>query len=262
MAAPPLSHTFESGQADTTVITTGNSATGGNAFNAVTGSPTYSTTQVKNGTLAMKVDTTATYAETHVDWTGLGAITTDVWLRAYCYFTAAPTTALRLFGLRTNAPANSAFLVFNTDGTLGNANAAQTVGVHGAAAVALNQWVRIEWRVVASTTVGQAEFWLYQNADAAIASFDDHRNEAATMVLGANVDGVRWGGATAAGPNSFVFWMDEIAISSTAQIGPLAQSPQILLPDADIATGTWSNTPLFSNWNDSSDATLSSATAS
>jgi hypothetical protein len=49
MPAPPLSHTFEAGQADGTGITTANSATGGNAFQTVSpstggdaaGQPTY-----------------------------------------------------------------------------------------------------------------------------------------------------------------------------------------------------------------------------
>jgi hypothetical protein len=37
---------------------------------------------------------------------------------------------------------------------------------------------------------------------------------------------------------------------------------QVLLPDADVATGGWTTAPLFSKVNDSSDATIITATAS
>ena len=219
MPAPPLSHTFDSDQADTTVITTGNSVTGGNAFSAITGSPTYSATNARSGTLAMGIDTTAA-VENHADWTGLGSITTSVWFRAYCYFTANPTAqSVRLIGARTSAAANSGFVVLETAGTLRGMNAAQTGIGSSSAAISLNQWIRVEWRIVSSTTVGELEVWLYNNPEDPIESFTSHLTNTAA-VLGANTDGVRYGSATATGPASYIFWMDDIAVSSTSQIGP------------------------------------------
>lgn len=220
MPAPPLSNTFESGQPDTTVITAGNSGgAAGDAFSSITASPTYSTTHAKSGTLAGRFDTTATYAEIHVDWTSLGSLTTNTWFRAYCYFTAAPSGAnLRLFGMRTVA-GNCGFIAYNSTGKLESLNAAQTGAGPGSVNVAVNQWVRIEWRLLASTTVGEIEWWLYNTAEAPIGSFDEHVNNTG-LVLGSVLDGVRFGGATASGPNSFVGWIDDVAVSSTGQIGP------------------------------------------
>ena len=221
MPAPPLSNTFESGQPDGTVISAGNSGGGaGTAFSVITGSPTYSVTHVKAGSLAMSVDTTGTYAETHVAWTGLGSFTTNVWFRTYMYLTANPVaTQPRLLCARTSAAANSGFVTMTTAGLLQSMNAAQAGSGTGTVPVALNQYIRVEWRILSSTTVGESEWWLYNTPEAPIGSFDDHTNTTG-MVLGANTDGIRYGAATATGPANFHFWMDDVAVSSTGQVGP------------------------------------------
>jgi hypothetical protein len=128
---------------------------------------------------------------------------------------------VRFNAVRTSAAANSAFLTINTGtNVLRSMNAAQSgVGSSGTVAITLSQWVRIEWRVVSSTTVGESEWWLYNTADAPIDSFDDHVATTG-LVLGANTDGIRFGPTTANGPNSFVCWMDDVAVSTRGQIGP------------------------------------------
>ena len=233
MPAPPLTNNFETQIADGTVITTANSDDGtpsaGDAFSAITGSPTFSTTQAHLGTLSMRIDTTGTYAETHAAWTGLGSITTSVWFRAYVYLTAFPVaTVLRLFTARTAANANSGFLSMTTAGKLQGLNAAQsgTGQTIATVAIALDQWVRIEWRVVSSATVGELEWWLYNNPEAPIGSYTDHQIGTG-LVLGANTDGIRWGPSTVTGPANFVYYTDDVAVSTVAQIGgqPLAPTP-------------------------------------
>jgi hypothetical protein len=226
MPALPLANTFESGQPDTTVITTGNSGgAAGTAFNAVTGSPTFSTAQVKNGERSMRFDTTGTYAQTHCDWTALGSITTSVWIRFYLYLTANPvTTVPRMICIRTSGAANSVFLAMTTGGLLQVLNAAQAGAATGSVAVALNQWVRIEARFLSSTTVGEGEWWLYNNPDAGIDSPSDH-NSATSMVNGANSDGIQWGPTTVTGPANFVGEIDDVAISSAGRIGTGAPPP-------------------------------------
>lgn len=208
------------GQADGVTITTGNSWGGGNdGFSSVTSTPTYSTTRAYSGTVSCRNDTTATYTSKYVAWTGLGALTTSCWFRFYLYCTANPSTqGLRLLLVRT-ASANSALLNLGTGGTLQAANAAQTGQTAGTVPIALNQWVRIEFRVLSSTTVGEMEWWLYNTANAAIGSHSDHASHT-SQVLGANTDQVRLGGTTATGPNSFVFWVDDFAVKKSGQIGP------------------------------------------
>lgn len=228
MPAPPILNTFESGQPDTTVITTANSGgDAGTAFNAITASPTFSTTQAHSGTLAMRWDTTATFAQIHADWTGLGSITTSVWFRFYLYLTANFSgSAPRLIGVRTSTPGNSAFLSMSSTGQLNAMNAAQTGLGAGSVAVNLNAWVRIEFRVLSSTTVGEFEWWLYNTPEAPIDSFDETKLHTA-QVLGANTDGVQWGPTTVTGPNSWVGFFDDVAVSRQEQIGPGNAPPSL-----------------------------------
>ena len=244
MPVPPLSNTFETALADATVITVANSddGTAGDAFTTVSNSPTFSTAQAKSGTLAMRYDTTATYTQRYVDWQTLGSITGSVWLRFYMYSTAVPAGSfLRVVLFRTSAANCALLFVQTTTGVLQGANAAQAGGTSGTVAVALNQWVRIEMRVLPSTTAGEVEWWLYNDPEAAIGDFDDHVLITG-QVLAANVDQVRLGGTTAAGPTSFVVWFDDVAVSSTGQIGPseAVEGPQFVGAGSGvtIATGT------------------------
>ena len=265
MPAPPLTNTFETGLADTTAITIANSDDGsaGNAFNTVSGSsPAFSTTHAKSGSLAMRYDTTATYAQGYVDWQTLGSITGSVWFRFYLYSTAHPvTTAMRMVLFRTSA-ANCGLLFYNPTGFLQGGNAAQAGGTAGTVAPALNQWVRIEVRILPSATVGEVEWWLYNTPEAVIGDFDDHVL-ITSQVLAANVDQVRLGGTTAVGPNSLVAWFDDMAVSSSGQIGPSGAAGQTLYPDADLATGGWATTPLWSKVDETSaDGTVISDTSS
>jgi hypothetical protein len=70
---------------------------------------------------------------------------------------------------------------------------------------------------------------------------------------------MRFGNCIGASPGDS--WMDALQINSTGFPGP-ALTTQTILPDADLATTGWSTAPLFSKVNDSSDATVITATAS
>jgi hypothetical protein len=229
VAVPPLANTFESGQADGTAITTANSGgAAGDAFSAVTGAPPFSTAHAKSGSLAMKFDTTATFAQKHVDWTGFGiAADVDVWYRVYLYISANPASGPRLFCVRKSSPAgNSAFISITTAGKVQGMNAAQSGVATGTVSVALNQWVRIEFRVRSSTTIGQIEWWLYNTPDAPLGSHDDTAS-ATGLVLGANTDGIMWGPNTVTGPANWVGWLDDPAVSTSGQIGPASSSQSV-----------------------------------
>lgn len=54
---------------------------------------------------------------------------------------------------------------------------------------------------------------------------------------------------------------DDVALANTAGEYPLGPSGQTLLPDADVTTTGWTTAPLYSKLNDSSDATIITATA-
>lgn len=221
--ALPLANSLESGQADGTAITTANSGGGaGDAFNAVAGSVVYSTAHAISGSNAFKFDTTATFAAAHVDWSGFGLLTTSVFFRLYIYLTAYPASGPRFIGIRKSSPAgNSAFISITTAGKVQAMNAAQSGVLTGTTSIPLNQWVRLEFRILSSTTVGEAEWWLYLDPHAAIGSPDEHMTSPSNLVLGANTDGVQWGPTTISGPANWVGWIDEVAVA-TSQIGPAA----------------------------------------
>jgi hypothetical protein len=219
--APPLAHTFESGQPDGTTITTGNSGVGGDAFQTVTGDCTYSTVQVKNATLSGRFNPTATPAIASPQWTGLGLLTGDLWGRFYLWIDSLPSTEPRLVRIDNDSGAGCAFIAITpTTGTVDPMNAAQGGNIaRGTVAIAIQQWTRIEFRVRAATSNGQIEWWLYNSADAAIGLHDD-TNSTSTAVLAANADRGRFGLCTANSPADWVIWMDDIALSTAGQIGP------------------------------------------
>lgn len=216
------SNTFEGGT-DTVAITAANSGgLSGDAFQAVTGTLClYSAIQAR-GLLSMQIAEPGTYASAFVPWTTLGAITTDVWGRFYAWFPANPAaTGLKLVDIRATAGAACGFVALQPTGRLQLLNAAQSGTAGGTVAIALNQWVRIEFRILPSTTVGTMTWWLYNTPDAPLGSHDDTAT-ATGMVLGANVDAVRFGANTIAGPANLTWYMDELAISDAGQIGPTA----------------------------------------
>lgn len=225
MPAPPLYNTLEGGS-DTTTISAANSGGGsGNAFSTVVvGSGvtlTYSVTQSHKSVLGMKLVQPATPALTYVDWTGLGSLTGNFYTRFYLYLAALPSATTYINTVRTSADVGCAFLRINvTTGFIEAANAAQSgiAASTGSVAVATNQWIRIESRIVASTTVGQFEWRLFNNADSTVAS---DTVSVSSQVLGANIDKTRLGqpvAATFVTSQTLIF--DDWEVSTENWIGP------------------------------------------
>jgi hypothetical protein len=219
MAAPPLRNSFDGG-ADGVGITIANSGGGsGNAFdNGVGTLCKYTAAQQHSRALGMGI-VDATVAQT-VNWTGLGSITSDAYFRFYMYLTALPTTG-RLYPLRLNDNAAAACgwlrLIAGT-GTVSLADASQSgFGADGTVPVAINQWVRIELHVVASTTAGVLEWRLYNTADST--SIDDSAGGTG-LVLGANLDQLWFGSQSTFPTTPFTVIYDDLAVSTAGWIGP------------------------------------------
>jgi hypothetical protein len=224
MPAAPLANVFEGGS-DTTVITAANSGgASGDAFSAVLGNPTFSVDHPHSGSLGMKVDAASEW----VNWTGLGSLTTDVWIRFYYWVAAKPVGSdLRFARFHTNTGATSGYLSHRDDnGFLMVLNAAGTGTAVGSVVVATSQLVRIECRIRSATSNGQMEWRLYNSADSA--TIDD-TNSSSTMVLGANTDEAKFGNSTTTPTTTF--YMDDVAVSTAGWIGPsVAGSATILRP--------------------------------
>jgi hypothetical protein len=258
MPAPPLANTFEGGS-DGTSITTGNSGgASGDAFSAVGGTVTFETSKAMHGVLSAEVAIPGVADSRTVKWLTLGSFTTDVWVRVYLQFPSQPATSLRFIRFQTNAGSTCGyFFLQGGTGKFAAMNAAGTGTAVGATEVAYNQWVRFEGRVRAATSNGQMEWRYYASADSA--SIPD-TTSSTTMVLGADADEVQYGNTNTSAPTSYTFYMDDVAVSSSAWLGA-SMTSQVIVPDADTAAGGWTTTPLFSKINDSSDATIITSTA-
>lgn len=236
---PPLlrSNNFEGGANGATIATS--DAGSGDPWNVVSigagGALTYDTTHVKTGsTKAGKVVMPASAVQIVSGWNALGSLTVSTYFRAYLYLTAYPASFnTRFFRCYNAALFDCAHLGFGSPGGPNpgalmafNAAGAQIAGSVGAVQIPLNQLVRVEWRVKASTTVGEIEWWLFKDP---VSSTPDETKLVTGQVLAANLDRTDYFGV---GPDqpSYTFWMDDIAISVVGQIGAgrrLAISPSI-----------------------------------
>jgi hypothetical protein len=227
MPAPPLANSFEGGS-DGTTITTGNSGgASGNAFDNVT-IGLASTVAFQNnpvaGGLTGHMTMGATAAATHIDWTGLGSITGAVYSRMYLYKTATPpATWFYPMQWNNNASARCAAVAITAGNILRMDNAAGSSILTSTITIPNNQWVRIETKVVPSTTVGTVEYRIYLSADAS--HYDETKN-ATGLVLGANIDQVFFGLITTpTNMNGQHWYYDNLAVSTVDWIGSANREP-------------------------------------
>lgn len=216
MPAPPLANNFNGGT-DGATITTGNSGgASGDAFQSISATPVFTNVQWHSGGMAMRIVDAA--GTTHCAHSGLGSITTNVYFRTYMYMDAFPGTNAVAILMQTGAAANCAWININTTGKVNARNAANTSINTSTASVNLSSWFRLEWRVKASVTVGEIEWRLYNSPDSE--TITETINAAATQVLGANIDLVRWGETANVPGTPFTVYFDDVAVSTTDWIGP------------------------------------------
>ncbi len=224
MSVPPLSNKFDCGS-DGTLITVGNTGGAcGDAFDLVQTNagigPSFSTDFAHSAGLSLKIVTANPVATSNTGrWTGFGSITTSVYSRVYLYLPALPSgSSLKFFRFRTNA-GDSAYLEIDTAGKVHALNAAASAiaASQGTTTVAINQWIRIECRVLSSTTVGEIEWRYFSSADS---SSITETQSATAQVLGANTDGLIVGTVNTNQPVSYTYYFDDFAVSATDWIGP------------------------------------------
>jgi hypothetical protein len=223
--APPLANSLE-GQATGTTITNANSGGGsGDAFTTVTnpgGSHViaFSDEQNAHGNNAMKIYTpSASPAATRVDWTGLGGGSANIWFRLYLYRVNNPPSGQHIFGgVRDSAAALSAQIRVSTAGLIRveNAAAAFITALDATVAMRLNQWVRIEWRILSSATVGEFEWRLFNDPESANVT---ETKSATGQALAANSDQIRVGVVTNPIASDLSYY-DDLAVSTVDWIGP------------------------------------------
>jgi hypothetical protein len=224
------SNSFDGGSDGVLISPANSGGASGDAFSAVAGTlPKFSNAQAHTPGLGMRIVDPASAALPHqVEWTGLGSLTTAVYLRWYVYLTGYPVTERAyMIDLRTAAAAQCGFLrLFVTSGFVSAADATNSgFGADGSVSPALNKWVRIEARIVPSTTAGELQWRLFNNPESGTPS--DASASHTGLTLGANIDAVRFGITTgaAAPANPFTILFDDVAVGTGDWIGPTVAGP-------------------------------------
>lgn len=223
----PLANTLEGGS-DETTLTFGNSGgASGDAFDLVlltpgTGTLVFDTARAAHGSLSARVTPDGTNAAL-VAWqaASTGGGFTEIWGRVYIYLTAAPIGGCRLISANLSAGTRKADISL-TSASGGNSllrvSDATFTSNDAGANVPLNQWVRIEFHIKCSATVGQIEAKMFLGDDASPIT-NGTVTSPATRDTGASADEVRFGQGTAGATGAF--WMDSMQVNTSGFPGPL-----------------------------------------
>lgn len=216
--ALPLSNSFETGLADETLITAANSDDGsaGNAFDAIGGELRFDDARAAHGSLSCRVVIDAAEVG-NIDWSSAIGTVTELGVRGYFYFDHTPTSQHRLIRLKNSSNVDTCYAVLHTDGDIYCFDA-----VGGFYQITTNcpqnEWVRIELRVVASTTVGIVHVKLFQHDSTTLFGEASGTN----VNTGADIDVLAIGNCTAS--NVGTFWMDDLAAVASGFPGPVSDA--------------------------------------
>jgi hypothetical protein len=169
--------------------------------------------------------------------TSLGAGQPQVWFRIYLYVTAQPAANNRVvtFWNTTSAGTLCGAVLTNTAQKIIMQNSGSTTILTSANTYPLNQWFRVEGFLLASATVGQLEFKLFNGLDDP--SVLETQTSTALQNTGASVGSIGWGisnsPASAVGP----LWLDDFGASTTGYLGPASVAAPDMPPLLPLAPG-------------------------
>lgn len=204
-----------------TNVSTSNSA-GPNQFNAVTRGTSatlaYDTTHKAHGSTALKFAVGATAAGSEVAWNAFGNQST-IYGRFYFYATAAPAANHRVVSvIATGTAGLNAAIYWTTARKFQIVNSGGGGGTTSTATVTLNTWVRVEFKIVQSATVGQLEVKVFATADSTTATSTNTATNQNTF--GTTIAYVGFGSNWDTKANVTAFWMDDLGIDTAAYLGP------------------------------------------
>ena len=225
------SNTFE-GLSNGTGITSGNSGgASGDAFDLMTlgsgATATADTSKSAHGSVSMKLATGVSAADCVAEWTTKIGSQTVNYGRAYLWIGSNPGTNHRLFDL-VASPNLCGAIYLTTTGKLQPVDTGGGQMTITTNSVALSQWIRIEWKYTASTTVGQAEIRLYNTADSTTAT--ETQVSAASFNTQASFNEYRFGAAGDPMPANRTVWYDDIGLSTVDFLGPAATPTPLVQP--------------------------------
>jgi hypothetical protein len=208
-----LVNSFEGGTNGTT-ITTGNSGgASGNAFDAVTGSPTFSSTHAAHGTLSCSVSVSSSSAT--VAWNASLGSQAQVWFREYFYIPSNPGGTIYLTSFTQAGVSTCASLMMLSTGQLAVWDNTSTAQITSTESVPLNQWFRVEGFVVGNASTGQLALNIYNQMDS-VNPTETHQTAANLNTFG-TINKVNFGAPVS---TTFSYYLDDIGVSTAGYLGP------------------------------------------
>lgn len=187
----------------------------------------YDNAHAAHGSRAAKIATGGSSVQSYLGWTSQFGITAEHYGRVYLYLAAAPANAFYVVEVLSGG--SHAFgIQVNTDGSISGIDGTGVFNTTGA--LPLNQWVRLEWHVIHSATVGQSEIKTFETADSTTP--DGTMTSSANRNTRAFADEIRFG-ITQAAANIGPLWLDDLAAAALLYPGP---SPTIVTVPPAIVT--------------------------
>lgn len=180
---------------------------------------TYSNLHSVSGSLSGKFGVAGASGTEFATWTNAFGTTTDHYGRLYLWIDAYDASRIAFARFATAANANACALWVNSNGTLSIVNNANSAVGTTIALVALGQWVRIEWHIVHSTTVGQAEIKLFNEAS----SWNPTEVvlTAANKNFAADAQRLDLGITVALSTSGIIAYLDDVIAGATSYPGPV-----------------------------------------
>lgn len=223
--ALPLTNNAEGGTDGVALSAANSGGASGDAFDVVAaatgsgGSMVYSIDHPADGSLGWKnTDPTVSGFPVEIRWTTSVGTITECYGRIYIYrATLDSGVANRIFMVRSTGSRRAEV---TTDGTgkLRAINSANATVATAAAALPLNELVRVEFHYLASATVGRIEIKYFHGHD--VASIED-------IAIGVNADTgadaneILIAGKGSAVATGYVWYLDAARISTTGWVGPV-----------------------------------------
>ncbi len=213
----PLSNSAEGGT-NGVQVTTGNSGgASGDAFDLVDGAGSGQTTTfdttAAHASLSYKIVSATSPGVTRLGWTTVIGTYTEIFGRCYTYQTVNGGTNNTIFFADLSGTGTCAWIA-NFAGVI---RVADTVGNNtGAVAITLNTWVRVEFHIVMSATVGLVEAKLFNTPESLTPDETITRSSANTR---ASANGAYWGYDGQEGASQ-TFYLDDMTLNATGYPGP------------------------------------------
>jgi hypothetical protein len=229
-ATAEFQNTFDGGTDGVTVSTANSGGASGNAWDAVaTGvgaTRTYNAANALHGAFAEAIDP-ANATGVYTEWRETTIGTRSEWYgRFYIKLSALPSTSIVIFNLRDSVTAvDRSLLSVQSSGAIRISGVSGVTLATSTSLLTAGAWSRVEFHWVGDPTVGSFEAKLFNTVESATPTQTISATGANT---GGTIDRMRIGQAFTSGSDIPVFYLDQIALSTVAYIGPYVASAQTI----------------------------------